>query len=188
MHAPVTPWLALCRPFLDLKGINVAVRVGNRAHTLRDFKLRLVPAEELKPVPIGIANRVRLQLCVCVWPCKRDAHPTCGVLGLWQHLSRMASLQSQVAPESPLTKLSIVDREDAHAVLRRFGNTDLTPWLRPHRHELNRTLRCQPHEMFDHPAVNILVVASTNSDPMACFQELASRHHLPAVFHSVRRV
>ena len=47
------------RPFLDLKGINVPVRLGSRSYTLRDFKLRLVPGEELKQVPMGLANRVR---------------------------------------------------------------------------------------------------------------------------------
>ena len=82
--------------------------------------------------------------------------------------------------------MTIADAEDAEAIVRRFGSTNLTPWLDRHRKELNRTLQCQPHEHFDHPLAILVAVTSSNPDPMGCFRELASEHHLPAGFHTVR--
>lgn len=119
-------------------------------------------------------------VCSAVVGCQLTS-PVCAA----QHLGRIATATGRNAV-SPLASITIVDKGDATGVLRRFGASNLTPWLGTHRHELNRTLRCQPHEMFDHPVAIMLVADSRHSDPMACFQELASRHHFPAVFHNVR--
>ncbi len=56
------------------------------------------------------------------------------------------------------------------------------------RRELQQTLRCLEHEAFDHPVAMLIVVSSGDADPIACFQELQSPHHLPPPFHNVSGV
>ena len=45
-------------PFMDLRDVNLAVRVASRSLALRHLKLRVLPAAELQAVPIATANRV----------------------------------------------------------------------------------------------------------------------------------
>jgi hypothetical protein len=55
-------------------------------------------------------------------------------------------------------------------------------WFDRYRDGLAKTLQCQEHDMFDCPAACLLVVASSNDDPIHCFHELCNLHYLPQVF------
>ena len=60
------------------------------------------------------------------------------------------------------------------------------PWYRRFRAALGATLRCSEYDGFDCPALLMLVAATSepSGDPLASFEELLSRHHLPPGFHN----
>jgi hypothetical protein len=79
-------------------------------------------------------------------------------------------------------KMYIRSRQDVKPYIQATGGADATPWFTRYRQELGRSLQ---QEMFDHPVAIVLVVASTNNDPICCFDELSSPYHLPSAFQTV---
>jgi hypothetical protein len=55
-------------------------------------------------------------------------------------------------------------------------------WYLTYRRHLIDGMRYHEHELFDAPVAIFYVVSSTNSEPVACFEELQSAYHLPEGF------
>ena len=71
---------------------------------------------------------------------------------------------------------------DTDPVPPRKGSPLFSPWFDQFRGELNAQMRCQEHEMFEQPVAMIFVAATTDVDPIATFDELASAKRLPRAF------
>jgi hypothetical protein len=84
--------------------------------------------------------------------------------------------------------MAIRERRDIDAFFQAASRSDATPWYTRYRQEMMRSLRHQEHEMFDHPVATVLVVSSSNEDPVRCFEELSSEHHLPAPFQKAFQI
>ena len=105
-----------------------------------------------------------------------------------QHLTNVVAAVPPDGNEFGFADFHISSAEDGLRYLTQNRGRDLTPWYSAYRRELHRVLRCMEHEQFDHPVGLLLVVSTSNVDPIACFQELTSPHHLPVPFHNVRCV
>ena len=104
-----------------------------------------------------------------------------------QHLNAVVASVPPDGNRFGFADFQIASAEDAARYIAANRGKDLTPWCTAYRREQQRTLRCLEHEMFDHPVAILIVVSTADTDPIACFQELSSQHHLPLPFHNVRR-
>ena len=81
--------------------------------------------------------------------------------------------------------MAIRNRNDIEPYFHAASKRDMTPWFTRFRREMNRALRHQEQEMFDHPVAIVIVVSSANVNPVECFRDLSNPHHLPEGFHKV---
>jgi hypothetical protein len=113
-------------------------------------------------------------------------HASCIILLLCsQHLTNVVASVPPDGNEFGFADFHISTCDDGLRYLSQNRGKDITPWYTAYRREMHRSMRCMEQEMFDHPLGILYVVSTTNTDPVGCFQELMSPHHLPVPFHNV---
>jgi hypothetical protein len=142
----------LISAFSVLENTSVPIRTVAHHYNLREFRLRFQPASEVAPPPLSVGEK---------------------------HLAK--SVTDNPPTGDLLDHVPIRDNNDVkHAVTKM--NCRSMPWYQTYRKELWKTMQCQEHDMFECPAACLLVVSSSNDDPIHCFHELSSLHYLPQVF------
>ena len=142
----------LVRPFGVVQSSGVPIRTVSRSYTLKRFRVRFVDAAALRP-------------------------PTLPELD-----TRLLRVTSGQVPKD-----TVRDQYEGRFRRPRGGGPGggagvESPWVESYRSEILLRTRCQDHEMFDQPLALVLVAASTDENPIRCFDQLASRDALPLVF------
>jgi hypothetical protein len=60
-----------------------------------------------------------------------------------------------------------------------------TAWSETLEHIVLRSMSFSEYEMISHPIILLTVVSTSDVDPVACMQEMASIHHLPQCLTNV---
>lgn len=58
-------------------------------------------------------------------------------------------------------------------------------WTTKMEQVVSHSMAFSEYEMISQPIVLLLVVSTSDSDPIACMQELCAQHHLPACLATV---
>jgi hypothetical protein len=142
----------LISAFSVLENTSVPIRTVAHHYNLREFRLRFQPASEIAPPPLSVGEK---------------------------HLAK--SVTDNPPTGDLLDHVPIHDNNDVKYAVTKM-NCRSMPWYQKYRKELWKTMQCQEHDMFECPAACLLVVSSSNDDPIHCFHELSSLHYLPQVF------
>jgi trafficking protein particle complex subunit 8 len=76
----------------------------------------------------------------------------------------------------------VSNKEDALLYLQQTSERQRTPWYDDYRTEMLRGLRCGDHEYFDHPLACLIVVSSSEEDPVPKLVSLLALEALPPLF------
>eukprot|EP00850_Spirogloea_muscicola_P017760 SM000156S02116 [mRNA] locus=s156:54554:63177:+ [translate_table: standard] len=105
-------------------------------------------------------------------------------LGSAAALRRKAYLTQLVTSFSEAADVELTgDPRDVQAVLSMAKSESESSWYQRYCQEYMRTLYFSEHEALNHPVACLLVVTSTDKDPINAFVDLFNTEHLPALFN-----
>ena len=76
----------------------------------------------------------------------------------------------------------VSNKDDAISYLQQTSERQRTPWYEDYRTEMLRGLRCGDHEYFDHPLACLIIVSSSEEDPVPKLVSLLALEALPPLF------
>ncbi len=154
-------FLQLLAPFCIVQSGGVPVRTPSQSYTVKDFRVKLVSPAYYSPVTPQIAEE-EVKLVT------KTIRPT-------------------TSPETRLTEQQVYSSRDIKRYLKRAVdaedsmNGDATPWYTATADVVANSLRFQPYEQIDQPLSQILVISSSESDPVSTLKNMQLSSNFPKV-------
>ena len=143
----------------------VPFRSGSHTLQLQDFRVQFVKASEMAPRPAALAE-ARLHEAV----------------SLREHTVEAQSAWLSHEEQDGGAVVQVREREDISEALAAYDGR--MPWYGRFRSTLRQALQYAEPEMLGCPAAMLLVVASSDPNPIDRFKELSVPYHWPPVFRT----
>ena len=154
-------FLQLLAPFCIMQNGAVPVRTPSQSYSVEDFRVKLLSSTYFQPVVPETAEK---------------------------ELKIIANeMRPSTSPDKRLLEQQIYSVRDIKRYLKRASeaedslSSDPTPWYTEIIDTISKSMNFQPHEQFDQPLSQMLVISSAEPDPVATLKNLQLGKGFPKV-------